>query len=115
MVRVYLKKRFTKKTCPDKVTNNILNWFGGFQPFGQAKIIHSASVWQNPRDGKLYSININEQSPKSKHDFWMLNFLRCYTDCVLTTGKILRNEPLCFHPDVPGRLGLPNEVYFRQK
>ena len=101
MVRVYLKSRFTKKTTTDAVTDNILNWYGGFQPFGRAKVIHSQAVWQNQKDGKLYSININENSPKCKHDFWTLNFMRPYADCILTTGKILRDEPLCFHPEVP--------------
>ena len=114
MVRLFLKTRFTKATCTDAVTNNVLNWFGGFQDFGRASVIHSAAVWQNPNDGKLYSININENSPKSKQDFWTLNFMRTYCDCIITTGSILRKEPLAFHPDVPLKLGLPTEVYFKK-
>ena len=114
MVRVYLKTRYTKQTTNDLVTNNILNWFGGFQPFARAKVIHSAAVWVNPNDAKLYSININENSPKCKQDFWMLNFLRTYSDCIVTTGNILRKEPLAFHPEVPKQLGLPVETYFKK-
>ena len=56
--------------------------------FGRAKTIHSAAVWENTRDGKLYSININGHSPQFKEDFWTLQFLRTYCDCIITTGKI---------------------------
>jgi hypothetical protein len=44
----------------------------------------------------------------------MLHFLRTYADCVITTGKILRDEPLAFEPRITAQLGLPLEVYFDQ-
>ena len=83
--------------------------------FGRAKVIHSAAVWENPNDGKLYSININDQAPKWRHDYWTLNFMRTYADCIVTTGKILRKEKMAFHPDIPDMLGLPRDVYFKKR
>ena len=112
MVKIFLNKRYTKNSCTDVVTDNILKWFGGFQIFGRAKVIHSLAVWQNPKDDKLYSININKHSPKSYHDFWTLNFLRTYSDCIVTTGKILRNEPQAFNPHVVRELKFPLNVYY---
>ena len=40
--------------------------------------------------------------------------MRTYADCIITTGKILRNEPMAFHPDIPELLGLPKDVYFKK-
>ena len=82
--------------------------------FGRAKTIHSAAVWENTRDGKLYSININGHSPQFKEDFWTLQFLRTYCDCIITTGKILRAEPMAFNPDVLQMLKLPKAAYFKE-
>jgi hypothetical protein len=82
--------------------------------WGRAKVIHTAAVWENQKDGKLYSININDNAPKWKQDFWTLNFMRTYADCIITTGKILRKEKMAFHPDVPEMLRLPKNVYFNQ-
>lgn len=45
MVRIYLKKRYTKETVNYLTANNILRWFGGFQDFRNAKVVHSAAVW----------------------------------------------------------------------
>ena len=114
MVRIFLKSRYTAKTCNDSVTKNALRLFQGFQYFGRSKVIHSAAVWLNPGSGKLYSMNINELTPRCREDFWTLNFLRTYADCILTTGQILRKEPNAFHPDIPEKLGLPKDIYYKK-
>ena len=101
MVRIFLKNRYTAKACNDSVTKNVIRLFQGFQFFGQAKVIHAASVWHNPGNGLIYSMNMNENTPKCKEDFWTLNFLRTYADCILTSGQILRKEPNAFHPAIP--------------
>ena len=115
MGRIFLRHRYTKATCPDIVTDTVLKRFGGFQVFGRSKTIHSAAVWLNPKNEKLYSININDKAPKCSEDFWTLHFLRTYADCILTTGKILRDEPEAFHPHVPKMLGFPEDVYFGKR
>ena len=114
MVRLYLRKRYTKTSCPEAVFDRAHAYFGGFGLFGRAKVIHCAAVWQNPRDGKYYSMNINEEAPKCTEDFWTLNFLRTYADCIVTTGQILRKEPAAFDPGVLKPLGLPYDIYFNK-
>lgn len=44
----------------------------------------------------------------------MLNFLRTYADCIVTSGKILRDEPFAFDSRVPAMLGLNQNVYFNE-
>ena len=58
---------------------------------------------------------INESSPKCKEDWWSVNFVRTYSDCILTSGKILRNEPNSYHPDIPASLGFPTDIYFNEQ
>ena len=41
-----------------------LQYFGGFQMFGKAKVIHSHAVWVSPKTDLFHSINMNEHSPK---------------------------------------------------
>lgn len=50
-------------------------------------------VYVNDKD-EFFCLNIGEEStPKCAADLWVLNFLRCYSDCIVTTGQILRKEP----------------------
>lgn len=114
MVRLYLRKRYTKSRVPEPVFDRAHSYLGGFKLFGSAKVIHCAAVWQNPNDNNLYSININDESPKCKEDFWTLNFLRTYADCIVTTGSILRKEPMAFYPGILKPLQLPYNIYFDQ-
>lgn len=107
MVRLYLRKRYTKERVPETVLNRAFSYLGGFGLFGQAKVIHCTAVWQNPRDNIFYQINLNEHAPKCHQDFWVLNFLRTYADCIVTTGSILRKEPLAFYPGILKALKLP--------
>jgi len=61
---------------------------------------------------QLFQINIEPQAPKSASDFWFFNFLRTYTDCSITTGAILRKEPLCFDPYTVNKLKFDKDIYF---
>jgi len=61
MVRVYLKHRFTKKNCSTRVTEQAIDYFGGFHTFGRAKVLHSVAAWLNKE--VLYPININGKNP----------------------------------------------------
>jgi len=92
MVRLYLGERFTKKTMSTKVMEQALKLFEGPSTFAKSKVIHSTSVYMNKSD-QLFTINVGERgSPRCKEDFWLLHFLRCYSDCIVTTGAILRKE-----------------------
>lgn len=73
-----------------------LNVFGSLHNFSKTQVIHSNASYMNP-EGKLFQINLREDSPKCEQDWWSLNFLRTYSDCIVTSGKILREEPHSFH------------------
>ena len=51
-------------------------------------------------------------APYCPVDFWILQFLRTYSDCIITTGKILRKEPDAFDTKVLKAFELNPEVYF---
>lgn len=98
MVNTFLKSRFTRKRITNDQLNKVYDVFGLLTNFKKTKVIHSMSTVLIDND--LYSIKIGPKSPKSKDDFWALNFLRAFSDCILTTGKILRSEPDAFHPAI---------------
>jgi len=92
MVRLYLAERFTKKTMSTKVMEQALKLFDGPSIFARSKVIHSTAVYMNKSD-QLFTINVGEPgSPHCREDLWLLHFLRCYSDCIITTGAILRKE-----------------------
>lgn len=55
-------------------------------------VIHATAVWHSP-DERLVTLNINSDTPPSRHDRFILNLARARADAILTTGKILRDEP----------------------
>jgi len=59
---------------------------------GAAGIIHATAVWRGP-SGDLVTLNINTDTPPSRHDRFVLNLTRARADAILTTGKVLREEP----------------------
>ena len=56
-----------------------------------AGVLHVVSTWRE--DAELRVIRITEQSPKSATDFFLLNLARARADVIITTGRILRDEP----------------------
>ncbi|MGH1341472.1 MAG: hypothetical protein ACRBN8_07975 [Nannocystales bacterium] len=56
-----------------------------------AGVLHVVSTW--PRGDARHVIRITEQSPKSDTDFFLLNLARARADVIVTTGRILREEP----------------------
>ena len=86
--------------------------FDGPQVFARSKVIHSTSVYMNSQNN-CFTLNIGEPgTPRCNEDFWLLNFLRCYSDCILTTGQILRKEPYCFEMGQIKELDFKEDVYF---
>lgn len=57
----------------------------------RAGVLHVLATWRG--DGEPRVIRITPQSPKSDTDFFLLNLARARADVILTTGRILRDEP----------------------
>lgn len=64
--------------------------FGQVLPF--SGVSHVTATWANP-EGELWVMAITEHTPKSEHDFFMLNLARARADAIVVTGKVLREEP----------------------
>ncbi len=59
---------------------------------GATGIIHPTAVWRRS-GGDLLTINLSADTPPSRHDRFVLNLARARADAILTTGKVLREEP----------------------
>ncbi len=68
-----------------------------------AGAVHVTSAWSD-RDGRLFTLRIGSDTPRSATDFFALELARARTDAIVTTGQILRDEPdlTCdlTHPEV---------------
>ncbi len=67
-------------------------------------VSHITALWRQPSGG-LRTIRINEHAPKSSLDWFVLNASRARAEAIITTGKILRDEP-----DLTYTLHGPNEL-----
>jgi riboflavin biosynthesis pyrimidine reductase len=59
-------------------------------------VLHVAAAWQAP-DARLVVMKICDRTPKSAWDFFVLNLARAQADAIITTGRILREEPELRH------------------
>lgn len=68
-------------------------------------MIHVAAGWQAP-DGALFSLRIGPAAPRSATDAFVLALARARARSILTTGRILRDEPelLVVDPSPEGAL-----------
>ena len=55
-------------------------------------VLQPAAVWRDA-DGRLRAIRINEHAPQSGDDALVLGLCRARADAVVTSGRILREEP----------------------
>lgn len=55
-------------------------------------ILHVASAWRDP-SGALLSLRIGPRAPRSETDRFCLALARARCDAIVTTGRILREEP----------------------
>jgi len=74
----------------------------GDDPARAGRVLHVASVWRGG-DGALRVLRIGPKTPRSRHDAFLLALARARADAIVTTGKILREEPALTH----GPLGPP--------
>lgn len=56
-----------------------------------AGVVHVVSTWFDGESHRV--IRITPRSPKSETDFFVLNLARARADAIITTGRILRDEP----------------------
>lgn len=62
----------------------------GFDP-RRPGVLHVTAVWRRGT-GEWVTIRIEERTPKSEHDFFVLNLCRARADAIVTSGKNLREE-----------------------
>ena len=63
-------------------------------------LVHTTSVWRKDPSTFL-TLRIGPETPESSHDTFVLGLARARADAILTTGRILRQEPDVTH-GLPG-------------
>ena len=71
-------------------------------------VIHVTAVWRESLKSFI-TIKINNTSLHSETDFFLLNLTRARADAIITSGKILREEPEVTH-DLQGPVGVPEAL-----
>lgn len=59
-------------------------------------VVHVTSAWPAP-EGGLHALHIHPGVPRSRHDAFLLALARARADAIVTTGRILRDEPGVTH------------------
>jgi riboflavin biosynthesis pyrimidine reductase len=77
----------------------------GTMPGEGEGVLHVAAVWRPPGEDHNLVLRICDRTPKSEIDFLLLNLARARADAIVTTGRILREEPGVAH-EVQGPLGV---------
>ena len=82
-----------------------------------AGVVHVTALWDPPgRDGPLVTLRINEHTPESDHDFFVLNLARARADAIVCTGRMLRMEPETrYDLQGPGRLASALGAWRRER
>lgn len=78
-----------------EVATRITTLYGDDLP-RHAGVVHVTSAWRAP-DGGLLSLAINEVTPASTTDSFVLSLVRARADALVTTGRTLRSEPALTH------------------
>lgn len=113
MVRIYMPPRFSKRRMDQQIADKALTLFGGPSLFRHSKVIHSQAVYLN-KSGQLCTINVQAGAPYCPKDHWVLQFLRTYSDCIVTTGSILRKEPNAFDNSLITSMDFDPHVFFER-
>ncbi len=67
-----------------------------------AGVLHVTAVWQAPDAARLVTLRILAETPRSAYDARALGLARARSDAIVTSGRILREEPDLTHaPLVP--------------
>jgi riboflavin biosynthesis pyrimidine reductase len=76
----------------------LARWVGEL-PAGPAGVLHVAAVWERP-DGEYQTLRVGEGAPRSLSDAVVLSGARARADAIVTTGRILRDEPELVHESI---------------
>jgi riboflavin biosynthesis pyrimidine reductase len=76
----------------------------GAMPGEDEGVLHVAAVWRPPGEDRHVVLRIRDETPKSAIDFLLLNLARARAEAIVTTGRILREEPGVTH-DLQGEPG----------
>ena len=68
----------------------------GDDPARAGRVLHVASVWRDA-GGVARVLRIGPRAPKSRHDTFLLALARARAEAIVTTGRILREEPALTH------------------
>ena len=68
----------------------------GDDPARAGRTLHVASVWRDAV-GVARVLRIGPQTPKSRHDSFLLSLARARAEAIVTSGRILREEPALTH------------------
>jgi riboflavin biosynthesis pyrimidine reductase len=66
-----------------------------------AGVAHVAAVWARG-DGEYATLRVGEGAPQSESDAIVLSGARARADAIVTTGRILRDEPDLVHASIAG-------------
>ncbi len=85
----------------DRVTDKATHVFGELQVFKKTKIINmNTALLKN--DGSLWQMNQEYYNTKSDEDKFAESFIRCYSDCILTTFNNLRRQEALYQFETNG-------------
>jgi hypothetical protein len=70
--------------------------FGAMPGEGEG-VLHVAAVWRPPGEDRNVVLRIGDRTPRSEIDFLLLNVARARADAIVTTGRILSEEPGVVH------------------
>lgn len=82
--------RFEDVDTAEDVTA-VLRTMYGSDLSGASGVMHVAAVWRTSGHG-FVTLRINSETPKSSHDYFVLNVARARADAIITSGRILREE-----------------------
>jgi riboflavin biosynthesis pyrimidine reductase len=68
----------------------------GDDPARAGRVLHVAAVWRDA-SGAAHVLRIGPAAPKSRHDAFLLSLARARAEAIVTTGRILREEPALTH------------------
>ncbi len=77
----------------------------GEVPGEREGVLHVAAVWRPPSADRNVVMRICDRTPRSEVDTLLLDLARARADAIVTTGRILREEPHLSH-DLQGKPGV---------
>ena len=80
----------------------------GPAPVGEVGVLHGLALWKAP-SGPPRVLRIDENTPRSETDRFVLHLARARADAIVTSGSILRSEPQLSH-EIGHDAGMKHEL-----